>query len=196
MCWVYERIDYLSTPCGKILITDERGQSCKFSVKPNSYNVDYNLYSGTEDEIILKTDTNYSICINTADLELGQIYKIRLEGGRLHYGDSDERTVCVSGTYNGYSIAIGAYDPNEDEKLHQACDYSDKQGLKQIVYPPEYDESRFTEYDVEMLEDCSGFSFRLIDRSREWIYFPVAWIENDYNTNLEEYESAVEFWTT
>ena len=194
MCWIYERIDYLPTPCGKILITDERGQNRKFSVKPNTYNVDYELYSGTEDEIILKTDTNYSICINTADLELGHSYNIRLDGGRLHYGDSDERTVCVSGTYNGYSIAIGAYDPNEDEKLRQACGYSENRGLKQIVYPPEYDESRLKEYNVEMPEDRSGFSFRLIDRSREWICFQVAWIKNDHNT--EEYEGAVELWTT
>lgn len=186
MCWIYEQIDVLSTPCGNIVVTDELGQTVKFSVRKNSYSPDY---------AELNTDTNYELCINTADLKFGDTYKIRLDSGRLCYGDSDEHTECVSGTLNGYSIAIGAYDPNDEEKLCQAEEYSKKQGYERmIVNPPEFNKSRFEEYEVEMLDDHSGFSFQLIDRSRTRIVFLVAWIKN--GSDPDECESAVQFWTT
>lgn len=201
MCWIYDQIDFLSTPCGKIVVKDERGQTCKFSVKKNSYSPDYTMFYGTVHAKVLNTDTNYSLYINIAALELGHTYIIRLEGSELHYGDSDEHTVCVSGTSNGYSIAIGAYDPNDDEKNYQAYENGVKQGMEHMIIDlSEYDESRFEEYDVNMLDDCSGFSFRLIDHSKDWIVFSVAWVKNKYYAeeceSAVEYESAVEFWTT
>lgn len=99
---------------------------------------------------------------------------------------------------NGYSIAIGSYDPNDAEKMEQAYKYSKKQGFpahNMIVPPSQYDESQFVEYDVEMLKDYSGFSFRLLENSIQEIKFPVAWIKNKYE-NLLDYEAAVELWTT
>lgn len=196
MSWIYRNINSLSTPCGEITITDEVEKRCVFSVKQNPYHPDCHLFCGTEDEEILNTDTNYLLCIQTSDLVLGHIYKICLTGDKLHFGGSDEHTEAVSGTFNGYSIAIGAYDPNDDEKLDQACKYSHRQGFhNMIVPPPQYDESRFVQYDVQMLEDYSGFSFRLLENTIQEIKFPAAWVKNKYE-NLPDYEAAVELWTT
>ena len=205
MSWIYENIDCLSTPCGDITVTDENNQKCVFSVKENPYRPDNYLFYGTEKEKAINTDTNYVICIDVNGLEVGSLYKIYLTGGKLSYGDSDEHTVAVSGISNGYSIAIGAYDPNDDEKISQVYIYSRKDGFDGFD-DFEYDKSNFIRYDVEMLEDYSGFFFRLLDKSSEYIKFPVAWIENDYTDFADYYENeeyyanyylfAVENWTT
>lgn len=186
MCWIYDKIEILSTPCGNISITDERGHRVKFSVRKNPYSPDCGG---------LNTDTNYELCVSTADLELGNTYKICVKGAELSYGSSDEHTECVSGTSNGCSIAMGAYDPNDEAKLRQAAEYSKKRGYEgMIVDPPEFDKSCFKKCDVQMLDDFSGFSFQLIDRSNAWIVFPAAWIKNV--SDSEECEDAVEIWTT
>lgn len=198
MSWIYRHVDFLSTPCGEIMVTDENEKKIRFSVKENPYRPDYRLFYGTENEEVVNTNTNYLICIQACDLMIGHMYKICIKGGQLHFGSSDEHTAAVSGTLNGYSIAIGSYDPNDEEKLEQAYKYSEKQGFlarNMIIHPSQYDESQFVEYDVEMLENHSGFAFRLLDDSIQEIEFPVAWIKNEYE-NLLDYEEAVELWTT
>lgn len=198
MSWIYRYIDLLLTPCGKIAVMDESGQRLKFSVKKNPYCPDYHLFYGTENEQAFNTDTNYLLCVHTEYLVLGHTYRICLIGSPLHFGDSDEHTEAVSGTANGYSIAVGAYDPNDDEKMLQAVEYSAMQGFDArgiIMPPPQYDERHFIEYDVEMLADHSGFAFRLLDRSIQEIVFPVAWVKNEHQ-GLLDYEAAVELWTT
>ena len=198
MLWIYRHISSLSTPCGEITVTDEKENKCRFSVKKNPYNPDYHLFYGTEKEEAFNTDTNYLICIHASDLIVGDMYKVCITGCQLHYGDSDEHTEAVSGTLNGYSIAIGSYDPNDEEKMAQAYEYSRKQGFlacNMIKCPPQYDESCFVQYDVEMLEDCSGFRFCLLENTIQEISFSVAWVKNKYE-NLLDYEDAVEFWTT
>ena len=196
MFWIYRHITSLETPCGEIIVTNQNNQRCRFSIKKNPYCPDYHLFYGTIKEKTFNTDTNYLLCINTDDLKLKHIYKVYLSSGNLHFGDSDEHTEAVSGTLNGYSIAIGAYDPNDDEKMRQAEKYSSENGFSGVIIPPpQYDESRFVEYDVEMLKDYSGFYFRLLDHSIQEIRFPIAWIKNEYEGQLE-YEAAVELWTT
>lgn len=198
MPWIHRHIDSLPTPCGEITVTDGTGSRIRFSVKANPFRPDYHLFYGTEKEEAINTDTNYLICIQSCDLIKSHVYKICLTGSQLQYGDSDEHTEAVSGTSSGYSIAIGACDPNDDEKMKQAYEHSEKHGFLAhniIVSPSRYDESQFVQYDVEMLTDHSGFSFHLIESSIEEISFPVAWIKNRYK-NLLDYEAAVEFWTT
>ncbi|MDE6731692.1 MAG: hypothetical protein K2J77_02290 [Oscillospiraceae bacterium] len=196
---VYRDIDALPTPCGEITVVDENNRRHRFSVRKNPYSPDYQMFYSTENEKSINTDTNYLLCVCADDLVLQQTYKICLTGTALHYGDSDEHTEAVSGTANGYSIAIGAYDPNDDEKIRQAYEYSSAQGYlaqKRLVSPPQYDESRFEQYDVEMLEDYSGFSFRLLERSVKEITFRVAWVKHNEDVESSEYEAAVELWTT
>lgn len=204
MSWVYENIDCLNTPCGDITITDENENKFMFSVEENPYRPDYYLFYGTENEKTINTDTNYMIYIDVDDLQVGHYYKIHLSDCKLHYGDSDEHTVAVSGIYDGYSIAIGAYDPNDDEKMHQA--YARLHKEKKSHHNIKYDKSRFVRYEIDMLGDYSGFVFRLLDKSEKNIKFPVAWIENNYTSFMDYYENdeyyehhylaAVENWTT
>lgn len=196
--WIYKDIDSLHTPCGDITITDENGNKIKFSVKKNPFRPDYDLFYGTSRQEAVNTDTNFLICVEAGNLTLHHSYKLSLSGSHLHFGDSDEHTEAVSGTSDGYSIAIGAYDPNDDEKMSQAENYSERQGYlaqRIIMEPPKYDKSPFVQYDVEMLTDYSGFTFILLERTIDEIVFTAAWIENK-TANSDEYEGAVEFWTT
>lgn len=197
MSWVYKDILFLSTPCGDVVVTDDEGRCLPFSIRKNPYCPDYHLFYGTEKERTYNTDTNYCVCISTQDLMIGQSYKIRLVGCQLNFGDSDEHTEAVSGSRRGHSIAIGAYDPNDDEKIKQGYTYTRKKwgNINAIFAPPQYDESRFVQYDVEMLNDYSVFSFHLIDTSLTEIEFKVAWIKHQVEY-AAEYEAAVEFWTT
>ncbi|MCH5193888.1 MAG: hypothetical protein J1F11_08010 [Oscillospiraceae bacterium] len=203
MSWIYENIDCLTTPCGDITVTDENDNRCRFSVGENPYRPDQYLFYGTENEKTINTDTNYMICIDVDDLQVGARYKVRLSGCKLHYGDSDEHTTAVSGISNGYSIAIGSYDPNDDEKVSQAYAYLQKEKASQ--HDIRYDESKFVRYEIDMLGDCSGFVFKMLDNSEKDIKFPVAWIENNYTRFMDYYENdeyyehyylaAVENWT-
>lgn len=186
----------LKTPCGDILIVGENAENIPFYVKENIFDCPYEFENAAGEIKIINTNTIYSLVIDAASLKYNKKYRIYMPDTKLDYGDSDERTECVSGYSNGYCIAIGAHLPNDDEKMEQAYDYSEKMGFLEqhfIKDPPSFDESKFTEYDVEMLEDRSGFSFRLIDDKCSEITFEVAWIAAQ--TGEEEYEAAVQFWT-
>lgn len=188
----------LETPCGTIYVVDEKGNKVPFTISKNKFDCDYEYENLSGETKTINTDTNYSVEIKIADLKLKTKYKIFLDGTKMEFGDSDERTECVSGEKDGYFIALGAYLHNDEEKMDQAYMYSKKMGyLDQnfIMEPPEYDESNFEWYDVEMLEDRSGFLFWLIDTKREFIFFKVAWIKSEPREE-EHYESAVQYWTT
>lgn len=183
-------MDYLPTPCGAIAVMDETGRRVPFSLRENPYNPVYSLFYGTRQEEALRPDANYLLCVPTSALTIGHTYSARLLGAPLHFGGSDEHTEAVSGTLRGYSIAIGAYDPNDEEKIRQAVQ---RLAAGEAVEP--YDESSFTGYTLERLADFGGFSFRLLDRSMAEILFAVAYVQNG-RAAPSEYEAAVEFWTT
>ena len=188
----------LKTPCGDILVVDENDKKIPFYLKKNTFDCPYEFENAAGKTETINTETNYSLVIDVASLKYKTIYRIYMPNTKLDFGDSDERTECVSGCSNGYCIAIGAHLPNDDEKMEQAYDYSEKMGfLKQrfIQDPPSFDESKFTKYDAEMLDDKSGFSFRLIDDKCSEIVFEVAWIEAQKGEEIH-YEGAVQFWTT
>lgn len=87
LSWVYRQIESLPTPCGKIVVMDEAGTLCKFSVRKNPYSPDYHLFYGTPQEIAFNTDTNYLLCVSVESLKIGHTYKICLLGAPLQYGD-------------------------------------------------------------------------------------------------------------
>ena len=192
-----ENLKELVTPCGVITIVDKNNNGIPFTVRKNLFDCPYSFKNTQGETVTLHTDTNYEIVIKTSDLEKGVMHQIRLKGTQLVYGDSDEHTECISGCSNGYCIAIGTWLPNDDEKLQQAEEYSEKMGFlkyNSIIEPPQYDTSRFKEYDVEMSDDCLGYSFYLIDDTISEIFFSVAWIKSNGVDDLE-YESAVQYWT-
>ena len=188
----------LVTPCGVITIVDKNHNCIPFAVQKNPFDCPYSFKNAQGQTVTLHTDTNYKIVIKTSDLQKEVTHQIALKGAQLRYGDSDEHTECISGCSNGYCIAIGTWLPNDDEKLWQAEDYSERMGFlkrNSIIEPPQYDTSKFKEYDVEMSDDCSGYTFYLIDDTISEIFFSVAWIKSNGVDELE-YESAVQFWTT
>ena len=188
----------LVTPCGVITIVDKNNNCIPFAVQKNPFDCPYSFKNAQGQTVTLHNDTNYKIVIKTSDLQKEVTHQIVLKGAQLRYGDSDEHTECISGCSNGYCIAIGTWLPNDDEKLWQAEDYSERMGFlkrNSIIEPPQYDTSKFKEYDVEMSDDCSGYTFYLIDDTISEIFFSVAWIKNNGVDELE-YESAVQFWTT
>lgn len=192
-----ENLKELVTPCGILTIADKNNNCIPFTVRKNLFDCPYSFKNAQGETVTLHTDTNYEIVIKTSDLEKGVLHQILLKGTQLVYGDSDEHTECISGCSNGYCIAIGTWLPNDDEKLQQAEEYSEKMGFlkyNSIIEPPQYDTSRFKEYDVEMSDDCSGYSFYLIDDTISEIFFSVAWIKSNGVDDLE-YESAVQYWT-
>lgn len=188
----------LKTPCGNILVIDEDNAYIPFHIEKNKFDSPYE-FEDVEGKIkAINTDTNYALVIKASSLKFGTRYRIYMPNTKLEFGDSDERTECVSGCSNGYCIAIGAYSPNDDEKQEQAYAYSKKMGFLKhhfIQDPPTFDESKFTEYDVERLDDNSGFSFHLIDNQRSKIRFYVAWIRSEKSYEVH-YEGAVQYWTT
>lgn len=192
------QIESLKTPCGTVYIMDEDGNRIPFSLRKNTFDCDYEFESSTGAIKIINTETNYDIVVSSSLLQLRKEYKIVLKGITLEYGASDERTVCVSGKTNGYCIALGAYLPNDDERMNQAYAYSERMGFlanRIIQEPPEFDESKFVQYDADMLEDYSGFRFHLIDYTCKEIAFPIAWIKSEPDDELY-YQDAAEFWTT
>ena len=200
VCWgckMKENLKELVTPCGVMTIVDKNSNCIPFTVRKNLFDCPYSFKNAQGETVTLRTDTNYEIVIKTSDLEKGVTYQLFLKGAQLEYGDSDEHTECISGCSNGHCIAIGTWLPNDNEKLQQAEEYSEKMGFlkyNSIIEPPQYDTSRFKEYDVEMSDDCSGYSFYLIDDTISEIFFSVAWIKSNGVDNLE-YESAVQYWT-
>lgn len=184
------------TPCGKVTVADGDGTCIPFAIRKNLFDCPCEFEDRAGTKVTLKTDASFSLAVAASDLTKGKTYRIMLNGTKLGYGDSDEKTECLSARSNGYCIALGTYLPNDDEKMAQARNYSRRMGfLNSVTEPPEYNTERFAGYDVEMSDDCSGFRFYLIDDSISEISFEIAWIKSDGINDLE-YESAVQFWTT
>ncbi len=195
MDFIFNDIDKLITPIGSITVTHE-GAPITFSVKKNSFNIPYEIYGDDRHTVTdtLQTETNYNIVIPTVALEIGKIYEIRFDGEALEIGGGDEHTLSLTATFGGYSIGIGAYDPNDNEKLDQAYQHTQEKGYKHGIHmPSEFDQSKFINYALDVLDDMTGYSFKLIDRSAEYIYFTAAWICNGY-LDVLYYENALDFW--
>lgn len=102
-----EKITKLETPCGVITVSDASGSLVPFSLKPNPYQVPYEIDKDNQPTIVLAPEQNLLICISPSDIEKNKEYFIILEGTSLDFGGSDERSVCVTGSSNGYSIGLG-----------------------------------------------------------------------------------------
>ena len=194
---IYKRIYALKTPIGTITVCNKE-KGIPFDVVKNTYDVAYEVYDRQWEHVLyeIQTDTNYGIEIFCADLEIGTWYELFFDGGKLKYGGGDEHTTAIVGSFAGYSIAIGAFDPNDDEKMIQSYMHSKEKGYRDFIAPPSfYDESKFCRYDVEISDNMKGYRFKLLDKSDEKIVFLVAWIKNEM-MDPDNAEAAVEFWVT
>ena len=193
MDFIYKDIESLATPVGTFLVTDGE-KRLRFSVAKNGLSSPYSYDLPDNGEI--QTETNYDIVIDTNTLETGKIYRIIFTSGKWNYCDSDEHTVCFSSIIDDWIVGIGAFDPNDFEKTKQQFEYSERIGtLKQHIRtePEHYDESKFSEFTVEALNNCNGFEFKLIDRMIPYVWFKVAWIQITKYAS-EDYQSALGLW--
>lgn len=195
--YIYQNIYELNTPIGKISVTNIDIQ-IPFHIRQNKFNPEYTFYDINNKTVLhhLSTCTNYQLCIPVSNLKIGALYSIHFYGGSLHYNAGDEHIISLTNNFNNYAIGIGAYDPNDDLKCSQSYSYSKKNGFLQrniIQEPSVYDEKCFYQYTLDVLDDFSGFSFKLLDHSIDHIFFNVAWIKMQ-SYDYDEYESAVDFW--
>jgi len=197
--FLFQNISELSSPVGAFVVSDGI-RYIPFSIKKNGFNQPYEIYDSNNKSIVatLTTDTNYTLVIDMKDLKIGQSYKISCSSVKLERFDSDECTEAMTATLNGWSVGIGMHNPNEEEELRQAIFYSKtmKHDLaKVIVAPPSYDETKMRGYYIEQSSDSTGYTFKVLDTSLDYIYFEIAWIKNVSLPALE-YEAAISFWLT
>ena len=166
----------LSTPVGSFIVVSDSGEPIMFSV--------------------VQDERSYGVVIDSRKLEIGKIYKIFFTFGNWKFCDLNEHTTCYNTVINDWVVGIGAYDPNDEEKLEQAIEYSKQKGYleqKFIVYPSKYDEVKFSKYTVDVLEECNGYSFRVFDYSFDNIRFEVAWIQVG-ELDVDECEEMLGVW--
>lgn len=186
-------VDFMS-PIGSFVITCNKSTRIPFHIERITEYI-YPLFS---DEGIeygeLENSDLYNILIPVSTLVLGKDYEIVFTGKPLENTVSGERTYGKMGVIDNYVIGISAYDPNDDEKSNQDYQYSRDKGFldRNIIVPKEkYNKTYSIQYELK--DDCiNGFRFELLDYSREYIYFSVAWLKND-NPSAED---AIEYWIT
>ncbi len=196
--YVYKDITMLETPIGDIAVTCGRNL-IPFSVSHNLFNVPYDIYDDVGNIIdTIQTDTNYTIEIDVNNLNVGEWCGIYLLAIEMDYCASDERTIAYSITKDGWTVGIGAYNPNEDDEDEQAWNYSREKGYLEknfVMPPPVYDETNMNRYRIEVSDDKQGFIFKLLDKNFEKICFDVAWIRHKKYESVD-YEDAIGFWLT
>lgn len=198
MEYIFRDIEDLITPVGNFSVY-YGDKKIPFSVIRNNFKIPYSAYDENNNvtgEIDI-SDTYY-ILISTSELEIGSVYKVAFSCGEWEFEDSDEYTYCYCSVIENWAVGIGMYDHNEQEKMEQIWYYSKVNGfLEQNILrsPDKYDESKFISHIIEPLPENNGYSFRMLDKSWEYIQFPVAWIEiKEYSA--ETYKRALGFWLT
>ena len=196
MEYVFQDTESLQTPVGAFVVTDGE-KRIRFSVRKNECIPRTYQSPDTGEMREIRTDTLYSIIIDTGILEIGKTYKIMFTAGSWKFCDGDEHTDCYFSIINDWAVGIGGYDPNDDEKLRQAFAYTKQIGLpdekKEIIAPERYDETKFVGYQIEVLDNCNGYAFTLLDRTWDKILFDVAWIQiTKYSP--DECEDALAIW--
>ena len=186
-------ISELQTPVGLFYI-DDGDSHIPFSVQNNIMNFPYEIRD--ENDIIIdaiETENNYDIIISAKHLEIGKDYAIQFSDGIWNYLDADEYSLCFNTVIDDWVVGIGAYDPNGSEKEDQEWEKHSKLGYLQQLPIEEYDESRFSTYTIEELNERNGFRFKIYDHELEYVSFSVSWLKKDHFT-LDDCECALSCW--
>lgn len=162
---IFSNVTDLKTPIG-IITVKCLGKYIPFDVVSGIFSSDYEIYDEDNKTILthIFADANYQIRIATSNLKIEENYIIKFDGGTFHYNSGDEHTTSLTGTFRGYSLGLGAYDPNDNKKMEQAYVYSkEKRFLKQkfIMEPSKYDTSEFVQYSLDVLDEMSGLFFHI-----------------------------------
>ena len=182
------------TPCGILRCFNSDKNSIPFEIKPVDRVYKTIVYDEIQSDWIEVSNICQNICIPANSLKIGENYTCRLCGNHKYcFGVSDENSISNVVTSDGFSLSLGAYDPNNCEKDRQCIPIYDgnvKIGWK----PPEhYNISAFRGYLLSVLPDWSGFSFKILDYSLLEVLLKIAWIKHNENlmTEIFDYENAV-----
>ncbi len=182
------------TPCGILRCFDSNKNSIPFEVKPIDKIHKTAVYDEIQSDWVEVANICQTICVPANSLNVGETYTCCLCGNNQYcFGASDENAIANVVTSNGFSLSLGAYDPNDNGKDRQYIPIYDG-NVKIGWQPPEYyDISEFRGYLLSVLPDWSGFSFNMLDYSLPEIIFRIAWIKHNENliTEISDYENAV-----
>ena len=199
MDFVHENILELKTPVGAFTVAGAEGKIpfCVSKRELGPYELTgrkaLSAHGKKREPRVITCDTVYDIAIPTRWLEIRKDYVIRFDQGRWAYLSADERTTSNCTRIGSWLVGLGAYEPNEEELARQMrspvnADWTF--GKKPVI-----NEMRLEQYWSLLLPDRSGCTFRLLDRSREYIYFAAAWLKlGSYNT--DDYYRALGYWVT
>ena len=173
--YLLSNITELEAPIGKYIITDGN-VNLTFSVSKNYHDYPFVVQSGDNQVTIgeIQPVFVYDLILEVAPLEVGKTYQVSFIPGGLEFSDSGQYTIGYSVTRDGWVAGLGAYDPNDRE---------------------DYLRTGPQEYIIEPSSDGTGFSFKLIDKSRKRMYFTAAWVKiEQFSQNV--YEEAIGMWIT
>lgn len=184
----------LHTPCGNLRCFDTNKNIIPFEVKSIDKIYKTAVYDEIQSDRVEVVHVCKSICIPARSLKISENYTCRLCGNyKYSYGDTDENAIANVITSGGFSLSLGAYDPNDNGRSKQMVPVFDG-GVKIGLKPPEhYDTSEFQGYLLSALPDWSGFSFKMLDHSLPEVLFRIARIKHneDLVTEISDYENAV-----
>ncbi len=175
-------VPVLRTPLVDIEIVDEEEHNISFDIV-ESWNTDHSVYiNNDENNIIEATDYDEKqIRIRTASLEFGKRYYVKTSVP-IESVASDEHLFTYGLTIGDKTFAISFPDPNDSYKDCPEC--FDEDWWKMMWY----------DFEREYNRGTKPASFYLIDREKEFIYIPTAWIWNIHD-HMTDYESAAEVFT-
>ena len=170
-------VTVLRTPLVDIEVVDENDNNISFDIV-ESWNPIHTVYIDNDESKIteVKDYEEKQIRIKTSLLEIGKKYYVKTSVP-IESRDSDEHLFTYGLTTEDKTLAISFPDPNDSYKDCPEC--FDDDWWKMMWY----------DFEIEHLRGKKPVSFYLIDREKEFIYIPVAWIWNIHD-HMSDYESA------
>ncbi len=168
-------VTVLRTPLVDIEIVDEDDHNISFDIV-ESWNSIHDVWIDNDENKIIEAE-NYDekrIRIKTSSLEIRKVYFVKTSVPIESRG-YDERQFTYGYTRGTQTFAMTFPDPNELAKQ----------------LPDEFgDEWEWYDFNAEEATGTKAISFYLIDRKKDYINIPVAWIWNIHD-HMVDYEAAV-----
>ena len=169
-------VTVLRTPLVDIEIVDEEDCNITFDIVESKHNFHDVYINNDKNNVIEATDFDEKrIRIRTLSLVLGKRYYVKTSVP-IERVDSNEHLFTYGLTTEDKTLAISFPDPNDSYKDCPECFGDD---WKMMWY----------DFEIEYLRGTKPVSFYLIDRDKQFIYIPAAWIWNIHD-HMEDYENA------
>ena len=126
----------LQTPCGILRCFDPNKNIIPFEIKPIDKIYKTAVYDEIQSDWVEVAHVCQNICIPAGSLKISENYTCRLCGNyKYSYGDTDENAIANVITSGGFSLSLGAYDPNDNGRSKQMVPVYDG-GVKSVLNRP------------------------------------------------------------